>query len=286
MKSDSFVNVLDVSIKPAEELALLLRPPTLGDWLLGYFHGVWVVTEIEIRKLRHDPFELVTRAVQPALWLVIFGEALSRLRAIPTGNVNYLTFMTPGILAQSLMFISIFYGISIIWERDAGILQKFLVMPVPRASFITGKGLGAGVRALCQAVVIFVLALLLGVHLNWSVGAIVGSLLTVLVGASFFSILSMLIAITVKTRERFMGIGQVLTMPLFFASNAIYPLAIMPDWLQVVARVNPLSYVVDLLRGYLVDGNVSNAPLAWGVLLIAVLIVQSIASLTYQTIVL
>jgi ABC-2 type transport system permease protein len=286
VKSDSFANVLDVSIKPAEELALLLRPPTLGDWLLGYFHGVWVVTEIEIRKLRHDPFELVTRAVQPALWLVIFGEALSRLRAIPTGNVNYLTFMTPGILAQSLMFISIFYGISIIWERDAGILQKFLVMPVPRASFITGKGLGAGVRALCQAVVIFVLALLLGVRLNWSVGAIVGSLLTVLVGASFFSILSMLIAITVKTRERFMGIGQVLTMPLFFASNAIYPLAIMPDWLQVVARVNPLSYVVDLLRGYLVNGNVPNAPLAWAVLLIAVLIVQSIASLTYQTIVL
>jgi len=278
--------VLDVSIKPAEELASLLRPPTLGDCLLGYFHGVWVVTEIEIRKLRHDPFELVIRAVQPALWLVIFGEALSRLRAIPTGNVNYLTFMTPGILAQSLMFISIFYGISIIWERDAGILQKLLVMPVPRASFITGKGLGAGVRALCQAVVIFVLALLLGVHLNWSVGAIVGSLLTVLVGASFFSILSMLIAITVKTRERFMGIGQVLTMPLFFASNAIYPLAIMPTWLQLVARVNPLSYVVDLLRGYLVDGNVSNAPLAWAVLLIAVLIVQSIASLTYQTIVL
>jgi len=286
VKSDSSVNVLDVSIRPVEELVSLLRPPTLGDWLLGYLHGVWVVTEIEIRKLRHDPFELVTRVVQPALWLIIFGEALSRLRAIPTGNVSYLTFMTPGILAQSVMFISIFYGIGIIWERDAGILQKFLVMPVPRASFITGKGLGAGVRAVFQGVVIFLLALVLGVHLNWSVGAIVGSLLTVLVGSSFFSILSMLIAITVKTRERFMGIGQVITMPLFFASNAIYPLAIMPDWLRVVAQINPLSYVVDLLRGYLIYGSVPNAPLAWAVLLIAVLIVQTIASLTYQTIIL
>jgi ABC-2 type transport system permease protein len=96
----------------------------------------------------------------------------------------------------------------------------------------------------------------------------------------------MLIAITVKTRERFMGIGQVLTMPLFFASNAIYPLAIMPDWLRVVAQVNPLSYVVDLLRGYLVYGSVPNAALDWTVLLIAVVIVQTIASLTYQTIVL
>jgi len=286
VKSNSFVNALTVSTKPAEELASLLRPPTLRDWFLGYLHGVWVVTEIEIRKLRHDPFELITRAVQPALWLIIFGQALSQLRAIPTGNVSYLTFMTPGILAQSLMFISIFYGISIIWERDAGILQKFLVMPVPRASFITGKGLGAGVRALCQAVIIFVLALLLGVQFKWSVVGIVGSLLTVLVGASFFSILSMLIAISVKTRERFMGIGQVIMMPLFFASNAIYPLEIMPDWLRVVAQLNPLSYVVDLLRGYLVNGNVPNALLDWSVLLIAVLIVQSIASVTCQTIVL
>jgi ABC-2 type transport system permease protein len=286
VKPNSFVDVLTVSTRPEEELVELLRPPTLKDWLLGYLHGVWVVTEIEIRKLRHDPFELFTRVVQPVLWLVVFGEAFSRLRAIPTGNVDYLTFMTPGILAQSLMFISIFYGISIIWERDAGILQKFLVMPVPRASFITGKGLGAGVRALCQAVVIFVLALLLGVQLKWSLGGIVGSLLTVLVGSSFFSILSMLLAITVKTRERFMGIGQVLTMPLFFASNAIYPLAIMPDWLRAVAQVNPLSYVVDLLRGYLVNGNVPNALLDWTVLIVAVVIVQSIASVTYQTIVL
>jgi ABC-2 type transport system permease protein len=286
VNSNSFASGLAVSTKPVEDIAELLRPPTFKDWLLAYLHGVWVITEIEIRKLRHDPFELVTRAVQPALWLAVFGEALSRLHAIPTGNVSYLTFMTPGILAQSLMFISIFNGISIIWERDAGILQKFLVMPVPRASFITGKGLGAGVRALCQVVVIFVLALLLGVQLKWSVLGIVGTMLTVLVGASFFSILSMLIAITVKTRERFMGIGQVLTMPLFFASNAIYPLAIMPDWLHVVAQANPLSYVVDLLRGYLVNGSVPNALLDWAVLLVAVVIVQSIASVTYQTIVL
>jgi ABC-2 type transport system permease protein len=286
VKPNSSVNVLTVSDKQDEEIVELLRPPTLKDWFLSYLHGSWVVTEIEIRKLRHDPFELVTRATQPALWLTIFGEVLSHLRAIPTGNVSYLTFMTPGILAQSLTFTSILYGIGTIWERDAGILQKFLVMPVPRASFITGKGLGAGVRALYQAVVIFVLALLLGIQLKWSIGGIIGALLTVLMAASFFSILSMLIAITMKTRERFMGIGQTITMPLFFASNAIYPLAIMPNWLRVVAQVNPLSYVVDLLRGYLINGNVPNALLDWTVLLVAVVIVQGIASVTYHRIVL
>ncbi len=268
------------------DLDVLLRPPTIKDWLPGYLHGAWVITEIEIRKLIHDPFELVTRAVQPILWLVVFGAALSHIRAIPTGNVSYLTFMTPGILAQSLMFISIFYGISVIWERDAGILQKLLVMPVPRASFVTGKGLGAGVRSLVQAVVIFIIALLLGVQLSWSVTGIIGSLLTVLVASAFFSTLSMLLAILMKTRERFMGIGQVITMPLFFASNAIYPLSIMPDWLRVIAQINPLSYTVDLLRGYLVNGNVPAAPLDWTVLILATVIVQTIAAMTYQSIVL
>ncbi len=289
MKSDSYVGALSVSDKSEQTGKAwegLLRPPSPWEMLVTYVRCVLVVAEIELRKLRHDPTELLTRAVQPALWLVIFGEAFSRLRAIPTGSVSYLTFMTPGILAQSLMFVSIFYGLSIIWERDAGILQKFLVLPVPRASFVTGKGLGAAVRSLSQAIIIFALALLLGVRLQWSLVGVVGSLLAVLVAASFFSTLSMLIAILVKTRERFMGIGQVLTMPLFFASNAIYPLAIMPDWLRILAQINPLSYTVDLLRGFLVVGTVPDALLDWGVLLLAVIVAQALAASTYQSIVL
>ncbi len=242
--------------------------------------------ELEVRKLRHDPTELLTRAVQPVLWLLVFGEAMSRLRAIPSGNVSYLTFMTPGILAQSLMFVAIFYGLSIIWDRDAGILQKFLVLPVPRGAFVTGRGLGAGVRALSQGVIVLLLALVLGVRLHWSFWGVLGSLVAVVLGAAIFATLSMLIAIAVKTRERFMGIGQVLTMPLFFASNAIYPLEIMPAWLKAVATFNPLTYIVDLLRGYLVSGSVQDPWLAWGVLLAALVVLQAIAARTYHKVVL
>jgi len=258
--------------------------PRLGQQLAQYVWDAFVVAEIEVRKLRHDPTELLTRAIQPALWLVIFGKAFERIRAISTGNVDYLAFMTPGILAQSVMFIAIFYGLSIIWDRDQGILGKLLVMPVPRASFVTGKALGAGVRALSQALVVFVLALLLGVQIHWSVVGIVGTLLAVLAGAGFFATLSMLIAILVKTRERFMGMGHVITVPLFFASNAIYPIAIMPGWLQVVARVNPLSYVVDLLRGYLLYGHVDAAVTDWAVLLGALLVAQVVAGRYYHAI--
>src|ERR1051326_8792794 len=92
------------------------------------------ITEWEIRKLRHYPTDLLTRAVQPALWLVIFGEVFTHIRAIPTRDVRYLDFLAPGILAQSVLFISIFYAIAIIWERDLGVIHKFLASPIPRAT--------------------------------------------------------------------------------------------------------------------------------------------------------
>ena len=106
-----------------------------------------VIAELEVRKLRHDPTELLTRAMQPALWLLVFGQVFTRVRAIPTGDLRYLDFMAPGILAQSVLFIAIFYGIAIIWERDLGIVHKFLVSPTPRAALVLGKALSAGVRA-------------------------------------------------------------------------------------------------------------------------------------------
>ncbi|WP_434076166.1 ABC transporter permease, partial [Moorella naiadis (nom. illeg.)] len=208
-----------------------MQPFGPGSGLLAYLTSSLVVAEMEVRKLRHDPTELFTRAVQPVLWLLIFGQAFSRVRAIPTGGVSYQTFMAPGILAQSMMFIAIFYGLSIIWDRDQGILQKLLAMPVPRAAFVTGKALGAGIRTLSQVVIILFLALLLRLDMRWSMTGIVFSMLTIIIGASFFATLSMIFAAVVKTRERFMGIGQVMTMPLFFASNALYPINIMPPWL-------------------------------------------------------
>ncbi|HLV99146.1 MAG TPA: ABC transporter permease [Ktedonobacterales bacterium] len=213
------------------------------------------IAEWEIRKLRHDPTDLFTRAVQPALWLVIFGEVFTRIRAIPTGQVRYLDFLAPGILAQSVLFISIFYGIAIIWERDLGVIHKFLASPIPRATIVLGKAASAGIRALPQALIIYLLALVLGVQMNWNPLAILGVVLLVMLGAACFSTFSMIIACLLRTRDRVMGIGQVLTMPLFFASNAIYPIQIMPGWLQVIAHGNPLTYVVDGIRMLMLTGT-------------------------------
>jgi len=206
-----------------------------------------VVAELEIRKILHDPTEIFTRAVQPALWILIFGRVFEKMHPI-SGSVNYIDFMTPGILAQSVLFVSIFYGIAIIWERDLGLTHKFLATPTPRTALVLGKAISAGVRCLPLAVIIYLIAVLLGVHVKWGVLNIIAVLIMVILGSIFFSTFSLIIACIVKTRERFMGIGQLLTMPLFFASNAIYPIEIMPQWLKIISKINPLTYIINATR--------------------------------------
>ncbi len=242
----------DATALSDQHFALLLTPPRPRAGWRVIPARTWAMCAVELQKLRHDRTELYTRAVQPALWLLIFGETFTRIRAIPTGNVPYLDYLAPGIIAQSAMFIAIFYGIMIIWERDSGVLTKLLVTPTPRAALVTGKAFAAGLKALIQAVVVIALAAVLGVALSWNPLKLLGVVVVVLLGSAFFSCLSMSIAGIVLTRDRLMGIGQAITMPLFFGSNALYPVAVMPGWLKAVSMVNPLSYEVDALRGLLI----------------------------------
>jgi ABC-2 type transport system permease protein len=215
----------------------------------------------EARKLSHDPSELLLRAVQPALWLVIFGGVFSTIHAIPTAPYTYLQFLTPGILAQSVLFIAIFYGIASIRERELGIITKFLVSPTPRSILVGARALSASMRGLSQALIVALLALALGVQLSSNPFDFLGVVVAIILGSALFSTLSMIIASLVKTQERFLGIGQLLTMPLFFASNAIYPLSIMPGWLRLIAYVNPLTYLVDALRNLMLPNGTGLFPI-------------------------
>ncbi|MCX5991937.1 MAG: ABC transporter permease [Chloroflexi bacterium] len=248
-----------------------------------FVYKTWVIAELEIRKLRHDPTELITRAVQPVLWLLVFGQVFTRIHAIPTPGMSYIDFLAPGILAQSVLFIAIFSGMSLIWERDLGIIHKFLASPTPRTALALGKALSGGVRALPQSILVYVLAAILGVKIDWNPLALIGVLTAILLGAAAFSAFSLIIALLVKTRERFMGIGQVLTMPFFFASSAIYPISIMPGWLKVIAHGNPLTYEVDALRALMLSGGTSSFGLAldFGVLASVTIVLVIIAGRLY-----
>jgi ABC-2 type transport system permease protein len=240
-----------MSVQYAEPPAAWAEPPAPPVWRV-LINRVLTFCWVEVAKIRHDQTELYTRAVQPALWLLIFGQTFTRLRAIPTGGTPYLDFMTPGVIAQSALFVSIFYGIQIIWERDFGILTKLMATPTPGVALVAGKAFGASVRSLVQALVVVALAAVLRVNLTLNPLDYLGAVVVIVLGAAFFSMLSMTIAGVVLTRERLMGIGQAITMPLFFASNALYPIHLMPGWLQVLSAINPLSYEVDALRALLI----------------------------------
>ncbi|WP_414472179.1 ABC transporter permease [Microvirga sp. M2] len=240
--------------RPAPALAPT-REPSPPALIAGYLTQTHAVADAEIRKLMHDPSELLTRALQPAIWLLLFGQVMAQVRGITNGE-RYLDFLAPGILAQSVLFAAIFYGIAAIWERDLGVLHRYMVSPAPRSALVLGKAASSAIRGISQAVIVYALSVLIGIGVSFAPLHILGVALFIAIGSALFSTFSLIIACIVKTRERFMGIGQVLTMPIFFASNAIYPIELMPEWLKAVSSANPLTYEVDALRALmLADGT-------------------------------
>ena len=265
----------------SRESALRLLPVRAARLRDGTVAMGWA----ELRKLRHDHLDIFTRSVQPLLWLFVFGTALRHNQALAGGSDDYRAYLAPGVMAQAALFVAIFFGLGVIWERDVGQLQRLLATPMPRLGIVLGKAAGAAVRALTQAVVLLCVIAVAGIGIKWSVprvvGAVVllvviaiarisivwsvqgvvGAIALLLLGTAAFACLSMILASLVRTRERFMGIGQLVVMPLFFASSALYPLAIMPVWLRVVAHANPLSYEVHGMRDLLL--GISAGGLLW-----------------------
>lgn len=263
------------------------RPAGPVEGALSYGRKVAAITEMEVRKLLHNQWDVITRSVQPVLWLLLFGGVFGRLRVLPPGYGSYLDFVAPGILCQSVLTISIFQGIMVIWERDQGTLQKFLVSPMPRSALVLGKGLGAGVKGALQALTISVLAVIMGVHLTLNPLHWLAVVVVVFLGANFFATVSLVIAALVRDRERVQGLGQLIMMPLFFASNALYPIAIMPAYVSTIASLNPLSYMVDALRELMVQGTAVHygLPLDFGILAVVNVTIVVIAARLYPRVV-
>ena len=243
----------------------------------------WQVSLRGVRALVRQPGYLGITLTQPIIWLLLFGEVMAQVKGIASAGGSYLDFLAPGILAQSVLFAAIFYGIAAIWERDLGVLHRYMVSPAPRSALVLGKAISSGIRGLTQAIVVYLLAFLLGIKLSFAPVDILGVAALICIGSALFSTFSLIIACIVKTRERFMGIGQVLTMPIFFASNAIYPIDIMPGWLKAISLANPLSYEVDALRALMLTGETSKFGLGTdcAVLLVVFAVLVAIATRMY-----
>jgi len=253
--------------------------------LIEGFKNALVMIELELRRLRHDRTEIYFRAVQPILWIVIYGPVMSSVRAIPTGGVPYTDFITPGVIIQTTTFVSIFYGLMMVWERDIGILKKLLVTPASRYSMVIGRSMASGVRALFQALIILPIALVIGVHFVSNPVYFILAFIIIFLSSGGFAAMSTIVASFLKTRERFMGLGQAIIMPLFFASNALYPIQIMPPILREFSTFNPLSYVVDAVRGLLITGYIQNLPLDLAAIAIFDTVMFTIASISFRRII-
>jgi len=243
-----------------------------------------VFAELEARRLRHDPLEVFTRAIQPVLWLVVFAPIMSGRIPTPPG-VSYVEFIAPGVLMQSASWIALSYGIMLVWERESGILKRLLATPLSRFTIVAGRALAGAVRASTQLLIVLTVVLAMGALTRLNPLGIVVGLAVLILSCMGFTAISILLASAMKTRERFMGIINAVVMPLFFTSNALYPVQIMPYALRVVAMFNPLTYIVDALRKSMIYGDYSSMQSDLLAIAVFVLISMMIASKVFKRII-
>jgi ABC-2 type transport system permease protein len=219
-----------------------------------------IVWRRELIRFRRDRLRAITSLIQPLLFLLVLGTGLSALarNGMPAG-INFKTFIYPGVLAMSVLFTAIFSAASIVWDREFGFLREMLVAPVSRASIVIGKCLGGATIATLQGIVMLALAGLAGVPYNPVLMlTLVGEMLLLAFTLTAFGVM---MAARITQFQAFMALTQMLVMPLFFLSGALYPLRGLPAWLSVLTRIDPLTYVVGPMR-HAVFSHLSLNPLA------------------------
>ncbi|HYZ52684.1 MAG TPA: ABC transporter permease [Streptosporangiaceae bacterium] len=209
--------------------------------------AISIVWRRELIRFRTDRLRAVTSLIQPVLFLFILGTGLGSLagRGMPPG-INFRTFIYPGVLGMAVLFTAIFSAGSIVWDREFGFLREMLVAPVNRGAIVLGKCLGGATVATFQGIVVLILAGLAGVPYNpVLLLTLIGELLLLSFTLTAFGVM---LAARIKQFQAFMAVMQMLVMPLFFLSGALYPLNGLPAWLTVLTRIDPLTYIVDPMR--------------------------------------
>jgi ABC-2 type transport system permease protein len=227
--------------------------------LASELRAIKIVWRRELIRYRSDRLRMVTTLVQPLLFLFVLGSGLQQLSAASTHGVNLKTFIYPGILCISVMFTAMFSAASIVWDREFGFLREMMVAPVRRSSIVIGKVIGGATVASFQGVIVIALAGAVGVP--YKPLMILGIFILQLLLAFAITAFGVMIAVRIKQMQSFMGVMQMIVMPMFFISGALFPVAGLPIWLAVLNRIDPLTYAVDPMRR-LVFNNLSVSPQA------------------------
>ncbi len=233
-----------LSSTPSPTPVARIRVPTRSR--TSEFRAVKIVWQRELIRFFNDRLRIVTSLVQPFLFLFVLGSGLSRLTSGGTGGLSLRTFLYPGILAMAVMFTAIFSAASIVWDREFGFLREMLVAPVRRSSIVIGKCLGGATVAAFQGVIVICIAGLVGVP--YTPTLILGVFGIQLLLAFTITSFGVMMAARISQMQSFMALTQMLVLPLYFLSGAMFPASNLPLWLTIANRIDPLTYGVDPMR--------------------------------------
>lgn len=212
----------------------------------GDLRAVRIVWQRELIRFRRDRMRIVVSLLQPLLFLFVLGTGLSSMMPASPDGVGLRTFLFPGVLSMAVMFTALFSAASVVWDREFGFLREMLVAPVRRGAIVLGKCLGGATVATFQGVVMLAFAGAVGVPYSPTL------LLTLVVEMALLAFaltaLGVMVAARIRSIQSFMALNQMIVMPMFFLSGALFPLSNLPSWLTVLTRLNPLTYAVDPMR--------------------------------------
>ena len=225
------------------EVEAIRRPPS---GLAADVRAARIVCHRELLRWVKDRRRLAAGLVQPLLWLFVLGTGLSRVVAVGPKDVDFRTFLFPGVLATSVMFTAVFSGVSVVWDREFGFLREMLVAPIRRSSIMAGKCFGGAIVATAQAVVILALAGLCGIP--YSPVLMIQLLAVLFLAALAITAFGLLLGARVANIQSVMPVIQTVITPMMFLSGALYPTAGLPAWLAFATKINPVTYAVNPMR--------------------------------------
>jgi ABC-2 type transport system permease protein len=213
--------------------------------------AIRIVWKRELIRFRNDRIRILTSLAQPLLFLFVLGSGLQQLSSASSHGVSLKTFIYPGVLCLAVMFTAMFSAASVVWDREFGFLREMMVAPVRRSSIVIGKCLGGATVASFQGIVLICLAG--AVHVPYDPLLILGIFGLQLLLAFSITAFGVMVAARIKQMQAFMGVMQMIVMPMFFISGALYPVSHLPGWLAVLNRIDPLTYAVDPMRRLVFD---------------------------------
>jgi len=210
------------------------------------FRSIWVIAYRELLRFVQDRPRMVSSFSMPIIFLIIFGAGFGRLIGQMMPGVDYIQFMYPGILAMTVLMTSVMSGISIVWDREFGFLKEVLVSPLSRSGVLAGKAVGAATIAIIQGAIMLVLAPIVNVPIN--LGTVLALLPLLLILSLALSGLGLLIGARMRSQQGFQIVMQLVIFPMMFLSGIFFPVSGVATWLEVLSKLNPVTYGIDAIR--------------------------------------